>query len=1151
MATLDPETRNQLAKTILDARREAEKGASRALEALAVGRPEAAALRSQAQRQLRVRLRSHARQLGDVLDAKGAQSTKRLVHEIAYEHWHRMLFARFLAENHLLLEPISSVAISFDECRDLAREKGEDPWVLAARFAERMLPEIFRQGNPSLAIELPMETRVALERLLESLSQNVFTSDDALGWTYQFWQAEKKMEVNSDGIAIDADQLPAVTQLFTENYMVQFLMHNTIGAWRAGKVVSALSGSARTEEELRRALRLETNGGYTFDYLRFVRELNPDGVSFSPWQPASGTFPTWPKRAKDLRVLDPCCGSGYFLVEAFQLLTALRMEEEGLSLEEAMRAVLSENLFGLEIDPRCTQIAAFNLALAAWKRAGSPIELPRLNIACSGLSPNTGKPEWTGLVESDERLLASMERLYDFFASAEILGSLINPKIAGAGLLGTKFEELLPHLAAALTTEKKDADRFEQAIAAQGMARAAEILSGQYNLVITNVPYLVRSKQNDILKNHIERYYESGKADLATAFVLRTLELTPTRGAVALVAPQNWLSLVTYGELRHSLLQEASWNALARLGPGAFETIGGKVVNVALFVLSDIKPPSDHLMSIIDVSDEKTPAEKAGALLSAGVVLRRQADQLRNPEYRVTGHSAVESTTLKDLCHIYEGTGRGDSERFDRAFWELGIIESSVWVPLLNSPDATAPFRGRELFFQWEEGKGDLVQTPSARIRGMDAWGRRGVFIARTSDIKATLSLGEIHAQNGVAAIPKHESDLPAIWAYCTSKEYRSEVKKISSKIIAPSSALWGVPFKVEEWRQIAREEYPNGLPDPESDDPRQWLFHGRPNDSVEPLQVAVCRLLGYRWPAEFGKTDGLSSRTKALVASCTELAPFEDDGGIVCLDSLRGKDTAANRLRHLLAASFGPSWSLTRERELLQKAGESKSLEAWLLMEFFEQHCRLFHHRPFIWHVWDGRKDGFSALVNYQRLASSNGRQTLEALTYGYLGDWIDRQRQQQHEGLEGSDARLAAALDLQGQLIKILEGEPPYDIFVRWKPLHEQPIGWEPDINDGVRTNIRPFLMAELRSGGRKGAGILRWKPNIHWGKDRGVEPERPKHMFPWFWGVPANAPESEKTDFIGGSDFDGNRWNDLHYTKAAKLAARERQAAMGGRH
>jgi hypothetical protein len=276
MATLSSERRNQLARVIQEARRVAEAGARKALEGLAVDRARAHGSMEPEQVVLRTRLRAHGRQIGDQRDREtGRQEIDRLAHEVAYEHWHRMLFARFLAENQLLIEPESGVAISMAECEELAREQGEDPWALAGHFAESMLPGIFRPDDPALKVALAPETRLALERLLESLPAAVFTADDSLGWTYQYWQAEKKDEINASGNKIGADELPAVTQLFTEHYMVLFLFHNTIGAWHAGKVLAAnrsLAETAQSEKELRQAVRLRSQGGYDFEYLRFVRE---------------------------------------------------------------------------------------------------------------------------------------------------------------------------------------------------------------------------------------------------------------------------------------------------------------------------------------------------------------------------------------------------------------------------------------------------------------------------------------------------------------------------------------------------------------------------------------------------------------------------------------------------------------------------------------------------------------------------------------------------------------------------------------------------------------------------------------------------------------------------------------------------------------
>jgi hypothetical protein len=296
---------------------------------------------------------------------------------------------------------------------------------------------------------------------------------------------------------------------------------------------------------------------------------------------------------------------------------------------------------------------------------------------------------------------------------------------------------------------------------------------------------------------------------------------------------------------------------------------------------------------------------------------------------------------------------------------------------------------------------------------------------------------------------------------------------------------LTQVPFDVERWRQVADEASP--LPEPWSDDPTQWLFEGRPEVATEPLQVAVGRLVGFRWPKQ-AEADGLD-----------ELA---DDDGIVCLPSVLGERSGAARLQELLARSFGGTWSPARTGELLSQAGSKKAdLESWLRNEFFKAHCQAFMNRPFVWHVWDGRNDGFAALVNYHRL----DRPTLERLTYTYLGDWVERQTAGTRDDLAGAEERLAAAKDLQRRLELILAGEPPFDIYVRWKSLAEQPIGWDPDPDDGVRLNVRPFVEA----------GVLRTAFNVKWNKDRGKNPD--------------------------GSE----RHNDLHYTHAQK---RDRPTGAG---
>jgi hypothetical protein len=320
---------------------------------------------------------------------------------------------------------------------------------------------------------------------------------------------------------------------------------------------------------------------------------------------------------------------------------------------------------------------------------------------------------------------------------------------------------------------------------------------------------------------------------------------------------------------------------------------------------------------------------------------------------------------------------------------------------------------------------------------------------------------GEAFDENTAVLVPQRESMLPALWAYCSNPVYAAEVRKLDRNLKVTAATLAKVSFDLDHWTQVAAEQYPDGLPEPHSDDPTQWLFKGKVAGSEAPLQVAVARLLGYRWPDQVPD----------------ELDELADADGLVPLVSVGGERPAAERLRALLARAFGDAWSPALLSRLLAEAGSpGGTIEAWLRDDFFARHTKLFAQRPFIWHVWDGRKDGFSVLCHYHRL----DRAKLERLTYTLLGDWIERQRAAGDE--PGAEARLSAALKLQEQLTLILDGEAPHDIYVRWKTLAEQPLGWEPDLDDGVRLNIRPFVTA----------AVLRAKVNVKWDKDRGRNPD-----------------------------------------------------------
>jgi len=1060
MSVLLSGERKVLERACVEGRRVAEGACRAVLGSLGVVDERVPAHLGEGDRVLRRGLRAKSRQLGD-----SGGSIELLVAECAFEQWHRLLFARFLAENDLLIHPVFRAPVTLAECDELAGELGEpDGWGVAGRFAAEILPGIFRLDDPCVQLRLAPEGRLALEEIVAGLPAEVFTADDALGWVYQYWQRDKKDEVNASERKIGGADIGPVTQLFTENYMVRFLLENSLGAWWAAR---------HPNSPLIR----------DWEFLRF----DDDGV------PAAGSFDGWPGLVAEVTVMDPCCGSGHFLVEAFSMLWQMRAEEEGLNRVAAQDAVLSDNLFGLELDPRCVQIAMFAVALTAWKAGGGWRQLPTPNIACSGIPAKAPVDEWKALAHGDERLENALVRLHILFRDADTLGSLIDPKRAveitdPTGLQSSfddvDWDDISPLLTEALTRETDDPATAVLGANAAGIARAADYLSRQYSLIATNPPFLTGKAMGPVLSGFCKVAFRKSRWDLAVVFLERASRLASQSGAFGLVTPQNWLSLSSYTGLRDELLGSVAWHALARLGSGAFLAISGEVVQPVLSVHSTGE--LHRRFFALDCVEATGTEAKAKCLASTQLGWMTPQQQREHPDSRVVFGQLGEHPLLQERAHGVHGLGTKDSPRFVRYFWEPGP-GAPEWEPLQDTVRQTVSWGGCEQVVFWEGGNGVLAALGSvgaAILAGSMAYDRGGILVSQMGDLPCTLYHGRHFFKNAAVISPADPALVPALWAFCSSDEYHKAVRLLDSKMNVTNSTLVKVPFDEDRWRAVAEAQFPGGLPEPWSDDPTQWLFEGRPEVATEPLQVAVGRLLGFCWPEQ---------------AESDDLDVLADDDGIVCLPSVLGERSAADRLQELLARAFGGTWSPARSAELLTESGSKKNdLGSWLHDDFFKAHCKVFKHRPFVWHVSDGRKDGFAALVNYHRL----DRPTLERLTFTYLGDWIERQTAGVRDDVVGAEERLAAALDLRRRLELILDGEPPYDIFVRWKPLAEQPIGWDPDLNDGVRLNSRPFVEA----------GVLRSKFTVHWRKDRGKNPD--------------------------GSE----RHNDSYYTHADKQAARK---------
>jgi hypothetical protein len=409
--------------------------------------------------------------------------------------------------------------------------------------------------------------------------------------------------------------------------------------------------------------------------------------------------------------------------------------------------------------------------------------LPAINLACSGLAPNTREADWLALAGDNERLRNGMARLYLLFEKAAVLGSLINPRADDEDLLVAGFQELQPLLEQVLVQESKDDTAHELTVTARGLAKTAEVLAGQFTLVATNVPFLGRASQNEILREFCDESFLAANKDLATVFLSRIRSLLLPGALAAIVVPFNWTFLPTYKAFRQWLLSQGRFHFLVSLGGGndAFEIGPGNIVNIGMVGYDANTPVGDKLFFALDTSEQQNPREKARAMSTQPLVMREMNEQLHNPDCRITVTPLQHGSLLSKFVSSTSGLKTGDMDRFSRRFWEIACLHSD-WEALQRTGDATALFSGRTDVIHWEREKGSLARLAAELKhlhhvvqnwkRGQDVWGKRGVAIGAIGNVRVSVFEGDRFDSGLAVIVPEDPRHLLPIWCYLASENY-------------------------------------------------------------------------------------------------------------------------------------------------------------------------------------------------------------------------------------------------------------------------------------------------------------------------------------------------------------------------------------------
>ena len=426
-----------------------------------------------------------------------------------------------------------------------------------------ILPMLFERESDYLELLLPKSLLIGetvLTRLLE-IPENAFMEDvEIIGWMYQFYISAKKDAVNKEKKTITKDTLPAVTQLFTPKWIVRYMAENSVGRiWLESYPASPLRSAmpyyvdeAEQTEEVQRQL----------DAIRY-RNVDP----------------------KDLRVIDPCCGSGHILVYVFDLLYRM-YEEKGYSAREIPTMILRNNLVGLDVDKRAAQLSSFALIMKA-RRANNRFfkeeyyTVPRVYELrdSSYLESINYRQHLTNLGAFTEEEATTVKKLVETFRYGKTVGSLIKvPAIDFAAVERVLYK--LEHEVVASV--------FDQPFTLYGapllkaLLEQAKAMSAKYDVMITNPPYLGTSAMEPAVKDYAARNYPNSKADLFAMF-METGFVKPN-GFTSMINMHGWMFLASYEKLRVSILASQDTVLLAHLGPRAFDEISGEVVQTVSFV---------------------------------------------------------------------------------------------------------------------------------------------------------------------------------------------------------------------------------------------------------------------------------------------------------------------------------------------------------------------------------------------------------------------------------------------------------------------------------------------------------------------------------------------------------------------------------------
>lgn len=620
----------------------------------------------------------------------------------------------------------------------------------------RTMPFMFAPDGDYTTLLMPSDMLAdssVRAQAVRALTTEMCRDVEVIGWLYQFYIAERKAEVFAGfrkNQKASAAEIPAATQLFTPDWIVRYLVENSVGRlWMLNHP------SSRLIEKM--DYYVEPTGSET----NFLRITEPE----------------------QLTVMDPCCGSGHILTYAFDLLYAI-YEEEGYAPSEIPAQILTHNVFGTEIDPRAAALAAFALMMKARAHQRrflrSPV-LPNIRV----IEPvEFNATELNQLADTEGDTQAG-RYFWQSFIHADVLGSLIAPD--AAALPGAK-ERL-----ASITSDTLDISSLHSR--AEQVVAQAEYLSRSYTVVATNPPYMGSSNMDPVLSAWVRKHHPQAKSDLITVFMERACELCSPGGVWAMINLPSWMFLKSFTQFRKELLRNTTINSLIHLGRGIF---GSDFGTVAFSITNSTATHEQTAIyrRLFEAHVEVRSLETIKQLFldrAFGRYELRQDVLLTLPgspiAYWLSPAMTRAFTMGKPLGEVAapkQGLATADNARFLRQWFEVSrsricfeadsreaaAASGAKWLPHLKGGEFRKWWGNQDYVVNWEHDGAELWDfRPRSVIRNPDSYFKPAISWSRISSGEPAFRINlEGFIPNDVApVIPTSEADANRILSFLDS----------------------------------------------------------------------------------------------------------------------------------------------------------------------------------------------------------------------------------------------------------------------------------------------------------------------------------------------------------------------------------------------